>query len=186
MNRLENWFCASAFWRQITQDQLLPWILSGVALGDHLLELGAGPGAATPELRRRVPRLTSLEYSHSFSAALQRQSTSSSSVVQADASALPFRDATFTSAIAILVFHHLPSVARQDRALRELSRVLLPGAPFFLAEIPDGWLHRLIHTRSTFIPVDPCTAPARWAAAGFVDFSLRFRSGGFCVRARRA
>ena len=44
MNRLENWFCASTIWRFFTERKLLPWIVSGYRLGDHVLEVGAGPG----------------------------------------------------------------------------------------------------------------------------------------------
>ena len=40
------------------------------ALGEHVLELGAGPGAGTAELRRLAPRITSIEYSHAFAARL--------------------------------------------------------------------------------------------------------------------
>ena len=47
MNKFENWFCGSCIWRFVTERKLLPWILSGYALGDHVLEVGAGPGATT-------------------------------------------------------------------------------------------------------------------------------------------
>src|ERR1700741_1839643 len=99
MNALENWFCSTQFWRKITRDQLLPWTLGSVDLGDHLLEIGAGSGAATPELRKRVPRVTSLEYDRALVARLA-QRNGVANVVQGDAAALPFADDTFTSAIA--------------------------------------------------------------------------------------
>ena len=70
MNALENWFCASAFWRYVTRRQLLPWLLQGQPLGDHILELGAGRGTATVELAKRGLRVTSLEYDHASLAAL--------------------------------------------------------------------------------------------------------------------
>ena len=66
MNRFENWFCSSSIWRFVTERKLLPWMLSGYALGDHVLEVGAGPGATTDELLRRAGRVTSLEYDPSF------------------------------------------------------------------------------------------------------------------------
>src|SRR5216683_2925848 len=66
MNRFETWFCGSPFWRYVTRRQLLPWILQSSELGEHLLELGAGPGAATEELGRLATRVTSLEYDHAF------------------------------------------------------------------------------------------------------------------------
>ncbi len=70
MNRFENWFCGSSLWRFVTERRLLPWILSGYALGDHVLEVGAGPGATTGELQRRAGRVPSLEYDPSCVAKL--------------------------------------------------------------------------------------------------------------------
>ena len=60
MNRFENWFCSSWLWRSVSERKLLPWMLSGYALGDHVLEVGSGPGAITDELSRRAGRVTSL------------------------------------------------------------------------------------------------------------------------------
>jgi len=74
MNGFETWFCGSPFWRYVTRRQLLPWMLEGSELGEHVLELGAGLGAATGELGQRVTRVTSLEYDHSFAAKLGRGS----------------------------------------------------------------------------------------------------------------
>src|SRR5215471_11865766 len=104
MNALENWFCGSGFWRWVTRQQLLPWLIGHSQLGDHMLELGAGPGAATAELRRRVPRVTSLDYSHKFAAALHaRCDNDGITVLQADAARLPFPNGTFSSAISVLM-----------------------------------------------------------------------------------
>src|SRR5260370_33218194 len=70
MNRYETWFCGTRVWRWITRRQLLPWILQGSELGEHVLELGAGPGAATEELGHLAARVTRLEYDHAFAAKL--------------------------------------------------------------------------------------------------------------------
>ncbi len=90
MNRFETWFCGSPFWRWMTRRQLLPFILQGSDLGDHVLELGAGPGAATEELGHLAARVTSLEYDHAFAAKLgARVSGASVTVIQGDAATLP-------------------------------------------------------------------------------------------------
>src|SRR2546422_11508527 len=108
MNRFENWFCGSSIWRFVTERKLLPWILSGYALGDHVLEVGAGPGATTDALLRRAVRVTSVEYDPSYVAKLaQRYKHKRVTVVQGDASTLPFPDHTFSSVVAVLVLHHL-------------------------------------------------------------------------------
>lgn len=187
MNRLENWFCGSLLWRYVTRRKLLPWVLHGSQLGDHLLELGAGPGAATMELAQRVPRVTSLEFNYTFAAKLgARVNHSNTRVIQGDGAALPFVDTSFSSVIAILMLHHLRSPELQDRAFAEIYRVLRPGAVFLAFDIPDGWTHRIAHIKSTFVPVDPATAIGRLTAAGFSKVALDLRSGGFRIRAVRS
>jgi ubiquinone/menaquinone biosynthesis C-methylase UbiE len=186
MNRFETWFCGSSYWRYVTRRQLLPWMVEGSELGEHVLELGAGPGAATEELRLRAGRVTSLEYDHGFAARLAaRLSGANASVIQGDAATLPFSGGTFTSVIAILMLHHLRSNEVQDRAFAEIGRVLRPGGVFLAFEIPDGWLNRVGHMRSTFVPVDPATASARLAAAGFSRATVDLWRSGFRIRALR-
>jgi SAM-dependent methyltransferase len=186
MNRFENWFCASSLWRYVTKRQLLPWILAGSELGDHLLEIGAGPGAATDELRHRVARVTSLEYDHNFAAGLAARHISSNVVVlRGDASTLPFAGGTFSSAIAILVLHHLRSRELQDRAFAEIHRVLRPGGVFLAFEIKESWIHRVGHFRSTFVPVAPSSVVRRLQVAGFSEVAMDFQRRGFRVRALR-
>lgn len=187
MNRLENWFCASSFWRSVTRKQLLPWLLDGVELGEHVLEIGAGPGAATEELRKRSARVTSLEYNHDFAAGIVRRvHNANGAAVQGDASMLPFPNETFSSAIAVLVLHHLRSRELQERAFAEVSRVLRPGGVFLAVEIQDSWLNRVTHFRSTFVPLKPSSVGAQLAAARFARSEIAFRSGAFRLRAQRS
>jgi ubiquinone/menaquinone biosynthesis C-methylase UbiE len=186
MNRFENWFCASSLWRYVTERQLLPWILARTDLGDHLLEIGAGPGAATEELRRRFTRVTSLEYDHGLATSLARHNHGGlGAVLQGDAAALPFPEKTFSAAIAVLVLHHLRSIEQQDRALAEVYRVLRPGGLFLALEIRDGWLQRISHFRSTFVPVVADSLERRLGSAGFSQVALNFRGGAFRARAVR-
>jgi ubiquinone/menaquinone biosynthesis C-methylase UbiE len=187
MNSFEKWYCGSALWRYLTRRELLPWMLQGSVLGEHVLELGAGAGPATVELATRAPRVTSLEYDHKSALKLRtRANHSNVSVIQGDAAALPFPDATFSSAIAILMLHHLKSPELQDRAFSEVHRVLRPGGVFLAFDIPNGWIHRVAHIRSIFIPLDPATARQRLMAAGLAQVTLDSRSGGFRIRAIRA
>jgi len=186
MNRFENWFCASSLWRFVTERKLLPWILSGYPLGDHVLEVGAGPGATTEELLRRASRVTSLEYDPDFVARLaERHKGSSLSVVRGDAAALPFPDHSFSSVLAVLVLHHLRSREEQDHAFQEFHRVLRPGGMFFAFEIRDGWLHRVGHYRSTFVPVAPGSAFGSLTLAGFSRIAVDIQRSAFRVAALR-
>ena len=186
MNRFENWFCGSSIWRRMTRDRVLPWVLSGVELGEHVLEIGAGPGAATEELRKRAGQVTSLEYSHAFALGIaQRTKTTNGAVLQGDVSALPFPEKIFSAAIAVLVLHHLKSREAQERAFAEIFRVLRPGGVFLAVEIQEGWLNRIGHIRSTFVPVAPGTAPERLALVGFSSVSIAYKGSAYRLRAMR-
>lgn len=186
MNAFEKWYCGSALWRYLTRRELLPWMLHGSALGEHVLELGAGAGPATMELARRAPRVTSLEYDHLSALKLRKQAIHSNvDVIQGDAAELPFPDATFSSSIAILMLHHLKSAALQDRAFSEIHRVLRPEGVFLAFDIPNSWIHRVAHIKSTFVPLDPMTAIQRLKAAGLAQITLESRNGGFRIRAMR-
>lgn len=187
MNALENWFCGSGLWRAVTERQLLPWITSGYTLGDHVLEVGAGRGAATIALRRRSQRVTSLEYDGASAAKIAaRSGGGNTGVLQADAACLPFANQSFSCVIAVLVLHHLKSRELQDRAFAEAHRVLRPAGVFLAFEVQDGWLHRLAHTKSTFVPLPPSSVFPRLDSAGFSRIAVDFRRGAFRIGALRA
>ncbi len=162
-------------------------MLSGYKLGDRVLELGAGPGATTEELRRRAPHVTSLEYDHAFAAKLgARFANTNVGVLQGDAASLPFPDGAFSSVLAVLVLHHLKSREQQDKAFAEIYRVLQPGGALFALEIGDGWLQRFGHLRSTFVPVAPAAAFARLTSLGFSKIVVDMKASIFRICALRA
>jgi SAM-dependent methyltransferase len=186
MNHLEHFFCSTSLWQRMTHRFLLPWVLSGARLGEHVLEIGAGYGAATGHLLKLAPRVTSLEYDPRLLERLAaKHQCAELTTLCGDAATLPFAEQSFSSAVAILVLHHLKSRELQDRALAEVHRVLRPGGSFFAFEINDGWIHRAAHYKSTFTPVTPGSAFARLTKVGFSKISVDFRSGGYRVSARR-
>jgi SAM-dependent methyltransferase len=85
------------------------------ALGDadSVVNVGAGTGSYEPTDRRVV----AVEPS---AAMIGQRRPGSPPVVQASATHLPFRDAAFTAALAVLTVHHWPDRAR---GLAELARV---------------------------------------------------------------
>jgi len=185
MNAAEHLVCSSSWWRWLTEHRLLPWVLSHHSLGDHLLEIGAGSGAATTFLRERV-RVTSLEYDHRSTVKLNSQhQVGLGWAVQGDACRLPFKEQTFSSALAVLVLHHLKSRELQDQVFAEVFRVLLPGGIFLAFEITDGWFNRVMHFRSTFTPVSPSSASARLTETGFSQTEIDLRKGTFRLSAVR-
>jgi ubiquinone/menaquinone biosynthesis C-methylase UbiE len=186
MNFAEHLICSSSLWRYLTQRQLLPWLLSGTSLGDHLLEIGAGYGAATSYLQTRVPRVTSLEYDHKSAMKLRSQGSDGiKATICGDAAHLPFTSQAFSSALAILVLHHLKSTQLQDQMFAEAFRVLRPGGILIVFEIPDSWFHRVGHIRSTFTPLAPSSAFPRLNATGFSKITLDVRKGAFRMTATR-
>jgi len=162
-------------------------MLNGYSLGDSVLELGAGPGATTEELRKRAKRLTSLEYDHNFAAKLgARFSNTNANVLQGDAAALPFPDDSFSSVIAVLVLHHLKSPERQERAFAEIHRVLKPGGVFLAFEIKDGWLQRFGHIKSVFVPISPSSISDQLTSFGFSEVAVESKGSSFRVGAFRS
>jgi ubiquinone/menaquinone biosynthesis C-methylase UbiE len=161
-------------------------VVSSIPLGDHLLEIGAGYGVATPYLRRRVARVTSLEYDHRSTRHLMLHHGGGHGwAVRGDASLLPFADQTFSSALAILVLHHLKSREAQDQMFAEVYRVLRPGGVFLTFEITDSWMNRVVHIRSTFTPIAPASAMKRLTTSGFSGMVFDTRGGTFRLSAKR-
>lgn len=94
----------------------------------RILELGAGTARFLRSIRRRVPGLEGhacdmdpwgLRQATGFDPAL--------AVLQADLTALPYRDGSFPTVVVFDVLEHL---LQPERAVREAARVLEPGGLF--------------------------------------------------------
>ncbi len=187
MNRWHRWICRSGFWKKSLQNELLPWALKDVDLGQNLLEVGPGPGLTTDFLRTRFDRITALEVEPALADLLKRRMSGTNvTVIQGDASAMPFDDATFSGAVAFTMLHHVPSPTLQDRLLREVYRVLRPGGMFAGTDSvwsPALWL---IHIGDTLVPVDPRRFKSRLESAGFTDVQIELERKRFRFSSRRA
>jgi SAM-dependent methyltransferase len=185
MNRFHRWFCRTSIWKKTLADEVIPWALKDVDLGDDVLEVGPGPGMTTDILRERMPRLTSIEIDSRLADALkQRLQGTNVKVVEGDATAMPFADGSFSGAVSFTMLHHIPSPALQDRLLADVYRVLKPGGVFAGSDSrwSVGW--RLIHLWDTMVLVEPETFAARLEAAGFTDVSVETAKQAFRFRAR--
>ena len=98
--------------------------------GNLLLELGAGAGRNTPRYAG-YQRVVLLDYSRTqLEQAVQRLGLSERYLyVAADVYRLPFVDGLFDAATMIRVLHHM---ANAPLALRQIRRILQPGAAFIL------------------------------------------------------
>ncbi|MGH9378230.1 MAG: class I SAM-dependent methyltransferase [Terriglobia bacterium] len=186
MNRVHRWLCRSARWRKLLEETVMPWVLTGVELGPDVLEVGPGPGLTTDVLRSKVARMTALEIDSALAGSLAaRLRGSNVTVIEGDATAMPFDDARFSGAISCTMLHHVPSPALQDKLLREVRRVLKPGALFAGVDARQTILMRLLHIGDTLVPIDPKTFSARLEAAGFEDAFVETNAEAFRFRARR-
>jgi SAM-dependent methyltransferase len=103
--------------------QLSPQLadLAGVRAGQHVVDVGCGPGALTTELVTRVgpENVAAADPSASFVTAA-RERHPGVDVRQGPAEQLPFPDASFDAAIAQLVVHFMKDAVA---GLREMARV---------------------------------------------------------------
>lgn len=185
MNRLHRWLCRSASWRK-TLEARVPWVVSGVDLGDEVLEVGPGPGLTTDLLRPHIGRVTAIEIDSALAASLQaRLRGSNVKVVQGDATAMPFADAQFSGAVSFTMLHHVASPELQDKLLEEVWRVLKPGGVFAGVDSRQSLGMRIIHIRDTLVPVDPDRFGLRLEAAGFTNIVIETEARAFRFHAWR-
>src|SRR5262245_24243145 len=186
MNRVHRWYCRSDAWRRTVRERLLPWVLGRAELGDHVLEVGPGPGVTTDVLRTRAEHVTAVEIDPALARTLAaRLARTNVTIVRADASRLPFPDCMFSSAISCTMLHHVPSAALQDDLLEEVRRVLRPGGLLVGSDSISSPLFRAVHLFDTLVPVPPETFGARLRAHGFRDVAVDVHARSFRSEERR-
>jgi len=165
--------CGGDEWRSMMRS-IVPSAIGDVDLGDDVLEVGPGYGAATDVVSESVGQLTAVEIDPKLVDYLTDRFASHPQVLitEGDATALDFADGHFSGAICFTMLHHVPSTDLQDRLFAEVCRVLRPGAAFVASDNlanPELESH---HEGDTYNPIDPATLPARLEAAGFVDITV--------------
>ncbi len=99
--------------------------------GKHFLELGCGKGWFTQWLKDRGARVTAFDIQKEFvQVARGRISNPNVDFLVSDSEFLPFQSGTFDASYGAVVLHHLP----MDTTLKELYRVLKPGAKIIFSE----------------------------------------------------
>ncbi|QKW10658.1 class I SAM-dependent methyltransferase [Streptomyces sp. NA04227] len=106
--------------------------------GARILEIGAGAAQCARWLRAQGAEPVALDLSHRQLQHALRIGGDGIALVQADAGALPFADASFD--LACSAYGALPFVADPVRVLAEVRRVLRPGGRFvFSVTHPVRW-----------------------------------------------
>jgi ubiquinone/menaquinone biosynthesis C-methylase UbiE len=186
MNAIHNVLCSSGWWAKRVERELLPWGLKGCELGNDVLEIGPGFGATTRVLAERLPRLTVLELDPGYCERLRSTLGDAVTVVEGDATRLPFEENRFSAAICFTMLHHIPSPQLQDEVFGEVARVLKPGGTFAGTDsIGTGALFKLIHVGDIMRPIDPDGLPRRLETAGLTEARVGRGGRSFRFSARK-
>lgn len=128
-----------------------------------VLNVGAGAGSYEPEDRE----VTAVEPSTEM---IRQRPPSAAPVVQGSAENLPFANATFDSAMAILTIHHWTNKARGLAEMRRVTRgpiVLLTYDPAHRGNWLSDYLPELIELDERVMP--PMSDYARWLGSVEVE-----------------
>ena len=180
MNELHLKGCAGPEWAETVRVHIVPNTTDGIDLGDHLLEVGPGPGATTDVLHLKVPKMTAVEVDPELARQLaERLAGTNVTVVEADATALPFPDGHFSAAICLTMLHHVPTVEARDQLLRELVRVVRPGGPVIGCDSLDSPEFRTFHEGDVCVPLDPNGLAERLERLGMREVVVDTNPYGF-------
>jgi SAM-dependent methyltransferase len=173
MNENHTQLCPSPEWATHIQHDVLPFLATLATLGDYVLELGPGPGAATEWLRHRVRQLVAVESDDVAARRLsERYAGTNVHVVVGDATHLEFAEDTFDSVASFTMLHHVPTFGAQQLLLREAFRVLKPGGTLLGSDsLSSNGLHHF-HEGDDYNPVDPASFLVRLQSVGFAQLTI--------------
>jgi ubiquinone/menaquinone biosynthesis C-methylase UbiE len=139
--------------------------------GASVLDVAAGNGNATLAAARRWCRVVSTDYVRSLLERGKLRAAADGLSVEfkeADAEALPFKDATFDAVLSTFGVMFTPN---QDRAASELIRVCKSGGKIGLANwTPEGFIGQLFKTLGKYLPPPAgAKSPALWGTQARID-----------------
>ena len=186
MNEQHRICCGGPEWAELVRNSIIPGVTKGFDLGDHLLEVGPGYGATTDVLREMVPRLTAVEIDPALAADLEKRFAGTNvGILNADATAMPFADGTFSASICMTMLHHVPSPELQDAVLAAMVRAVRPGGVVLGSDNLDSPIFRDGHVGDTCVPVDPAGLRERLEKAGLVGVVVETNPYAFRFSGRR-
>jgi ubiquinone/menaquinone biosynthesis C-methylase UbiE len=173
MNENHAEVCPSPEWAALIQNEVLPSLTQHADLGEDMLEIGPGPGAATEWLRQKVKRLNAVEVDAAAAGKLaDRFAGGNVEVVVGSAAELSYPDESFDSVGCFTMLHHVPTLALQNKILAEAFRVLRPGGVLICSDsLASNDLHHF-HEGDTYNPVEPTSVLARLQTLGFENITV--------------
>jgi SAM-dependent methyltransferase len=152
--------------------QLIPLLVAALPPSEPCLEVGIGTGRIALPLVDAGVQVAGVDISSEMLRKLiDKRRGPWPQVAIADATRLPFRDATFGSAIASHVLHLIP---RWKDAVKEVTRVVRPGGVFLVSRggrDRPAWLQSI--TRHFFVEAGDPPWPPGAASIDVVDAHMR-------------
>jgi ubiquinone/menaquinone biosynthesis C-methylase UbiE len=156
-------------------------LLAGVPSAS-ILEIGPGPGHLAERLLASLPdaRWTGLDIDADMLEHARRRAAAGgfadrSETVQGDVAALPFPGASFDLVVSSLSAHHWPDA---EGGFREIRRVLRPGQPALVYDLPATWAHAETGSRGIAAAADAFDAPVLRRARGIGPWTIVWRVEG--------
>lgn len=189
MNETHLELLRSDDWRELLRDLAFPFAFEGRAvtdLGDDVLEVGPGPGLTTDILATQLQRITTIELDAGLATELAaRTDAGQVTVVEGDATDMPFEDDRFSGAASFTMLHHVPDADSQNRLFAEVCRVLRAGGLFVANDSVASAELAALHEGDVYNPIDPARLEDRLLDAGFVDVDVRANPFAFAVQATK-
>jgi SAM-dependent methyltransferase len=174
VNPRHEQLCSSPGWAEHLQTEILPRLTADIELGQDLIELGPGFGAATDWLRHRVRKLTAVEVDRGTARALaDRYSNSNVRVVVGDGIDTGLEPSSYDSAASFTMLHHVPTAAKQFAVLARFFELLRPGGVLIGSDSLAGTDLHEFHEGDVYNPVDPARLLIQLQIVGFSPVSIR-------------
>jgi SAM-dependent methyltransferase len=156
------------------QRDILLQLAGQVDLGQEMVELGPGYGAATEWLSTRVRNLTAIEMDATTAESLKRRFADSNvKVLIGDATNTGLPAESVDSVASFTMLHHIPTGAGQFTLLAEAFRLLRPGGVLIGSDsLASSELHEF-HASDVYNPIDPARLLIALQAIGFGPISIR-------------
>ena len=154
--------------------------------GHSVIDVASGNGNASLAAARRFCEVTAVDYVPMLLEEGRKRAEAEGleiDFVEGDAEDLRFEDASFDVGISTLGIMFAPD---QDRAARELLRVVKPGGTIAMANwVPDGYIGELFKTIGGYVPPPPgLKPPFRWGTEEGLDELLDGGIGSLQSRRR--